>query len=63
MPKRVQIRKSGGDDRYSWALFVDGRRTYTGMSKTEAEYEQFQARMRLCPEELTPTQKERGRFS
>lgn len=34
--RRITIRKSGGDDRYSWALFVDGRRTFAGMDRREA---------------------------
>lgn len=34
--KRIQIFKSGGDDRYSWALFIDGRMVYNGMDRQEA---------------------------
>jgi len=36
--KRVRIRKWEGDDTYSWAMFVDGRVIYSGMSKSEAEW-------------------------
>lgn len=36
--KRVRIRKWGGDDIYSWAMFVDGQVSYSGMSKSEAEW-------------------------
>lgn len=47
MPKpksRVTMRKStglascGGDDLYSWAVFVDGRLKWNGMSKSEATW-------------------------
>jgi hypothetical protein len=36
--KRVTARKSGGDDLYSWAVFVDGRTKWTGMSRSEAQW-------------------------
>lgn len=35
---RHTIRKYGGNDAYSWALFCDGRPILTGLSKTEASY-------------------------
>jgi len=35
---RVTIRKYMGDDAYSWAVFKDGRPTYTGCSRREAAY-------------------------
>lgn len=34
----VLIRKAGGDDLYSWALFFRGRMQYNGMDKREAEW-------------------------
>jgi hypothetical protein len=34
--KQVRIAKWEGDDRYSWALFVNGRAVYTGMDRGEA---------------------------
>lgn len=36
--ERFRIRKSGGDDCYSWALFDNGRMMYNGMSRSEAQY-------------------------
>jgi len=35
---RVKIRKDGGDDAYSWALFVDGRMKWNGMTRSEAKW-------------------------
>jgi hypothetical protein len=35
---RVATRKYMGDDLYSWAVFVDGRVKWTGLSKWEAYY-------------------------
>lgn len=34
--KRVTARKWMGDDRYSWAVFIDGRVKWDGMSQREA---------------------------
>jgi hypothetical protein len=45
---RVTYRKSGGDDRYSWALFVDGRRTYSGMDRREARWRADRAKANLA---------------
>jgi hypothetical protein len=37
--KRVKTRKHNGDDRYSWAMFVDGALIYQGiMDKSEADW-------------------------
>ncbi len=36
--KRSSVSKYEGDDLYSWALFVDGRAVYTGMSRSEAKW-------------------------
>lgn len=36
--KRVTTRKYMGDDRYSWAVFVDGKPVVTGLSNPEAAY-------------------------
>lgn len=36
--RKVTMRKYGGDDQYSWAVFVDGRPFWTGLSKREASY-------------------------
>jgi hypothetical protein len=49
--KRVTIRKYMGDDRYSWAVFLDGQVRMTGMGKTEAEYEQELIRRKHAPDE------------
>jgi len=38
MKKRIQVRKFGGDDLLSWAVFVDGLPVVTGLSRTEASY-------------------------
>lgn len=35
---RVKARKSGGDDLYSWAVFVDGRERWNGLSRDSAAY-------------------------
>ena len=36
--KRVTARKYGGDDLASWAIFVDGRPTVTGLTRREVSY-------------------------
>jgi hypothetical protein len=35
---RVKARKFGGDDAYSWAVFVDGRMFVSGESKQQAQW-------------------------
>lgn len=35
---KVTARKYLGDDRYSWAIFVDGRPAVTGLSRREVPY-------------------------
>jgi hypothetical protein len=42
--ERFTIRKSGGDDMYSWALFDNGRELYNGMSRSEAQWRRDTAR-------------------
>ena len=37
MPK-ITARKHGGDDRASWAVFVDGRMFVNGLTKREVQY-------------------------
>lgn len=37
-----QCKKYMGDDKYSWAVFRDGRVWYTGMSRTEAQWQKKQ---------------------
>jgi hypothetical protein len=39
MADKYTIRKFGGDDYYSWAVFKNGRPILTGQSRTEARYE------------------------
>jgi len=39
MTTRVTIRKYGGDDAYSWAVFVDGRPVMTGLNRRVAQFE------------------------
>lgn len=36
--KQVRIRKWGGDDKYSWSIFVNGHEAYNGMDRNEAEW-------------------------
>jgi hypothetical protein len=36
--KSVKIRKSRGDDAYSWAMFVNGVRVLNGMDRREAPW-------------------------
>lgn len=36
--KASRIGKYEGDDLYSWALFINGRANYTGMSRSEASW-------------------------
>lgn len=36
--KEATIRKSGGDDKYSWTLFINGRDVYNGMGRFEAAW-------------------------
>jgi hypothetical protein len=38
MKSRVTYRKADGDHRYSWAVFVDGRMKWNGMSREEAKW-------------------------
>lgn len=36
--KRVTAKKYMGDDRYSWAVFLDGYPIVTGIAKTQVPY-------------------------
>lgn len=36
--KIAGIKKHEGDDLYSWALFINGRVAYSGMSRKEASW-------------------------
>lgn len=38
MKIKVTIRKHGGDDMYSWAVFVNGVIKLNGLSQREARY-------------------------
>lgn len=38
MKVRVTARKYNGDDSLSWAVFVDGRVKWTGLSRRESAY-------------------------
>ncbi len=42
MSPKVTIRKYLGDDAHSWAVFMDGRPTVTGLSRREAQYHRDQ---------------------
>lgn len=35
---KITARKYMGDDAYSWAVFVDGRPAFTGLSRREVTY-------------------------
>jgi hypothetical protein len=37
--KRIKYRQVGGDDGYHYAVFLDGRMRYNGLTLTEAKYE------------------------
>jgi hypothetical protein len=41
--RRVTARKAHGDDAYSWAVFVDGKEVYNGLSKSEVPYYKAEA--------------------
>ena len=47
-PTRVTIRKYLGDDAYSWAMFVNGRVTYTGLCRREAQWRRDVARANVA---------------
>ena len=51
--KRVTARKHGGDDAYSWAIFVDGRVRLEGLSATEVAYYKAKEYARLADERRT----------
>jgi len=36
--KKVTYKKHGGDDIYSWAVFIDGRFIMGGLSRSEAQH-------------------------
>lgn len=44
---RVTMRKHEGDDLYSWAVFVDGRVKWDGMSRSEATWRRDRERAEL----------------
>jgi hypothetical protein len=46
--QRVKMRKHGGDDLYSWAVFVDGRIKWDGMSRSEAAWRRDTERTALA---------------
>jgi hypothetical protein len=48
---RVTARKHLGDDRASWAVFIDGRPWATGLTKTEVPYYKRQAERVLAERE------------
>ncbi len=35
---RITVRKYNGDDIYSWAVFLDGKPAYTGLSKGQSKF-------------------------
>jgi hypothetical protein len=51
---RTRISKSGGDDRYSWAVFLDGRRVVAGLSRDEAQWHRRRIDALLAETKLGP---------
>jgi hypothetical protein len=35
---KITAKKFGGDDAYSWAVFIDGRPAFTGLTRSEVPY-------------------------
>ena len=35
---KVTAKKFGGDDAYSWAVFIDGRPAFTGLARSQVPY-------------------------
>lgn len=42
---KVTYRKHGGDDLYSWAVFIGDRMVLNGLSRREARYEASELRL------------------
>lgn len=38
MKTKIRMRKFGGDDRFSWAVFANGVPVVTGLTRAEASY-------------------------
>lgn len=38
MPKKITAKKHGGNDRFSWAVFIDGRMFISGLTRSEVPY-------------------------
>lgn len=55
---RVSARKYMGDDRHSWAVFIDGRPFVTGLGKSEVNYYKLRA-----AEKIGLKRKEQHEFS
>lgn len=47
LDKRINARKYLGDDRASWAVFIDGRPYVTGLERAEVPYYKRQAKRHL----------------
>lgn len=45
--RRVTAKKYGGDDAYSWAVFIDGRPFVTGLTKPEVPYYRKKAEAKI----------------
>jgi hypothetical protein len=48
---RITARKYEGDDRYSWAVFIDGSPFVTGLSQREVAHYKKRAAERLAEKE------------
>lgn len=47
LDRRINARKYLGDDRASWAVFIDGRPFVTGLERAEVPYYKRQAKRHL----------------
>ena len=44
---KVTAKKFGGDDAYSWAVFIDGRPAFTGLMRSQVPYYRKMAEQRF----------------
>lgn len=51
---KITVAKYMGDDKYSWAVFIDSRPVLTGLTRSTARYE----RERIKREEKKASEKE-----
>lgn len=61
--KRIKTGKYNGDDAYSWAVFLDGKPVYTGLSASERSYYRGLVQKRLDDEKAAAEAAEAERKS